>query len=70
MLSCLAGTDVRSGNGEQKLTLINTELMMATASGTLSEAGEQNLPPLSPNIEASQLLTPLQLGRITIDNPQ
>lgn len=43
---------------------------MATASGALSEATEKNLPPLSPNIEASQLLTPLQLARITIDNPQ
>lgn len=43
---------------------------MATTSGQLLEGGEENLPPLSPNVEASQLLTPLQLERITIDNPQ
>ena len=43
---------------------------MATVTLELSEGREKNLPPLSPNVEASQLLTPLQLGRITIDNPQ
>lgn len=44
--------------------------MMATVSGDLLDGGEKNLPPLSPNVEASQLLTPQQLERITIDNPQ
>lgn len=43
---------------------------MATVSGELLENGAKNLPPLSPNVEASQLLTPQQLERITIDNPQ
>ena len=43
---------------------------MATASGDLLEGGEKNLPPLSSNVEASQLFTPQQLERITIDNPQ
>ena len=43
---------------------------MATLAGKISETRGENLPPLSPNLEASQLLTPLQLERITIDNPQ